>query len=157
MVVGPLAGSFLLAAGLAYRLLFVAGGATCGLFLLLVLFRLRETRPVAAPGSAAGLSAIAGYGVVFSDHHFLAFCAIALLPLYGFGQFFVTLPVLVRNTLGMSVSTWGLLAALYAGCGVLFQYPIVRRTKDWNKMGLMTAASACIGAGMAGAAYARRA
>jgi len=153
MVVGPLAASFFLGAGLAYRPLFVAGGAVCGLFLLLILLRIKESRPAAA-ASAADLSVVAGYRVVLRDRRFLAFCAVALLPLYGFGQFFVTLPVLLRDSVGVSASTWGLLAALYAGCGVLFQYLVVRRTKDWNKMGLLAAASAFIGAGMAGAAYA---
>lgn len=156
MFVGPLAGGALLGAGLSYEALFVAGGAVCSLFLLLVLLRMRETRPAAASEPAAGPSAATGYRAVLRDRRFLAFCAVALFPLYGFGQFFVTLPVVLRSTPGTSVSRWGLLAALYAGTGVVFQYPMVRMTRGWNKVRLMAAVSACIGLGLAGAAYAPR-
>ena len=37
---------------------------------------------------------------------------------------------MLRNSVGVPPSTWGLLAALYAGCGVLLQYPVVRRTRS---------------------------
>jgi MFS family permease len=100
------------------------------------------------------LTTLAGYRVVLRDRRFLAFCGVALLPLYGFGQIYVTLPVLLRNSVGISPADWGLLAALYAGSAVLLQYPVVRRTKRYDKLGLLSIASACIGAGLAGAAFA---
>lgn len=154
MAVGPLAGGLLLGAGLDYRVLFASGGIVCALFLLLVLLRFEESRP-ATPADAGGrLSTLAGYRVVLRDRRFLTFCGIALLPLYGFGQIYVTLPVLLRNSVGVSPADWGLLAALYAGSAVLLQYPVVRRTKRYDKLGLLSIASACIGAGLAGAAFA---
>lgn len=154
MAAGPLAGGLLLGAGLSYRLLFMSGGAVCGLFLLLVTLRVKESRPAVLVGAKGGLSTLAGYRVVLHDRRFLAFCGVALLPLYGFGQFYVTLPVLLRSSVGISAASWGLLAALYAGCGVLLQYPVVRRTEGLNKLGLLSAASVCFGAGLAGAAFA---
>jgi MFS family permease len=154
MTAGPLAGGLLLAAGLDYRLLFASGGIVCGLFLLLILLRFEESRPAAPAGAGGRLSTLAGYRVVLADRRFLAFCAIALLPLYGFGQIYVTLPVLLRNSVGISAANWGLLAALYAGCGVLLQYPVVRRTKAFDKLALLSLASALMGAGLAGAAFA---
>jgi MFS family permease len=154
MAAGPLVGGLLLGAGLDYRVLFASGGAVCGLFLLLVLLRFKESRP-AAPADAKGRSStLAGYRVVLRDRRFLAFCGIALLPLYGFGQIYVTLPVLLHNSVGVAPATWGLLAALYAGCGVLLQYPVVRRTRTHDKLGLLAVGSTCIGAGLAGAAFA---
>lgn len=153
-VAGPLAGGLLLGAGLSYRLLFMSGGAVCGLFLLLVLARIKESRPAAPGGAMGGLSTLAGYRVVLHDRRFLTFCGIALLPLYGLGQFNITLPVLLRSSVGISPASWGLLAALYAGCGVLLQYPVVRRIQGQDKLGLLSVASACIGAGLAGAAFA---
>ena len=151
---GPLAGGLLLGAGFGYRPLFAVGGAVCGLFLLLVLVRFKESRP-AVPAGEVGIGAtLAGYRVVLADRRFLAFCAIALLPLYGYGQILVTLPVMLRNVVGLPASTWGLLAALYAGCGLLLQYPVVRRMRSFNKLGVLAAGSACIGAGLAGAAFA---
>ena len=92
--------------------------------------------------------------MVLADRRFLLFAAIALLPLYGFGQIYVTLPVLLRNSVRVAPSTWGLLAALYAGCGMLVQYPLVRSTRSRDKLDLLSIASACIGAGLAGAAFA---
>ena len=151
---GPLAGGLLLGAGIHYRLLFASGGAVCGLFLLLVLARIKESRPAVAAGGAGIGPTLAGYKVVLADRRFLLFAAIALLPLYGFGQIYVTLPVLLRNSVGVAPSTWGLLAALYAGCGMLVQYPLVRRTRSRDKLDLLSIASACIGAGLAGAAFA---
>ena len=154
MAVGPLVGGLLLGAGLDYRVLFASGGMVCALFLLLVLLRFEESRPAAVAEAGDRLTTLAGYRVVLRDRRFLAFCGIALLPLYGFGQIYVTLPVLLRNSVGISLTDWGLLAALYAGSAVLLQYPVVRRTKRYDKLGLLSIASACIGAGLSGAAFA---
>ena len=119
--------------------------------LLLVLVFLKESRPA---GSNAHRSTLGGYRVVLGDRRFVAFCAVALLPLYGFGQIYITLPVLLRDCVGVSLAQWGLLAALYAGCGVLFQYPVVRHTKHFDKLAVLSAASACLGIGLAGCAFA---
>lgn len=151
MVAGPLIAALLLGAGLGYRDLFASGGLVCALFLVLVLVFLKESRPAAlvAPRSPRG-----GYRIVLEDRRFLALCAIALLPLYGYGQIYITLPVLLRASVGVSAAQWGLLAALYAGAGVFFQYPIVRRTRSLDKLGLLSLASICLGVGLAGAAFA---
>ncbi len=151
MVTGPLIAALLLGAGLGYRTLFASGGLVCALFLVLVLAFLKESRPA---GVVARAPTGGGYRVVLGDRRFLALCAIALLPLYGFGQIYVTLPVLLRESVGVSPAQWGLLAALYAGAGVLFQYPIVRRTRGFDKLALLSLASACLGVGLAGAAFA---
>jgi MFS family permease len=151
---GPLAGGLLLGAGIHYRVLFMSGGAVCGLFLLLVLARIKESRPATSAGSVRIRSTLAGYRVVLADRRFLAFCGITLLPLYGYGQIYITLPVVLRNVVGLAPASWGLLAALYAGCGVVFQYPVVWRMRFHDKLGLLSIASACIGAGLAGAAFA---
>lgn len=152
MAFGPLIGGLLLSLGLSYRQLFVAGGVVCALFLLIVAMWLNETKPAASSDRAAGCSPFAGYRVVLRDRRFLCLCAIALLPLYGFGQIYVTLPVLLRSVVGVSVTTWGLLASLYAFSGVVFQYPVMRKTKGKNKVVLMAMASALIGLGLGSAA-----
>jgi hypothetical protein len=121
MVAGPLIAAGLLGAGLGYRALFASGGLLIGLFLVLVLALLKESRPA---GSTARHSTLGGYRVVLGDRRFVAVCAVTLLPLYGFGQIYITLPVLLRDSVGVSPAQWGLLAAFYAGCGVLFQFPV---------------------------------
>jgi MFS family permease len=154
MIVGPLAGGLLLRADSTYRLPFFVGGGVCAIFLLLVVLRFEETRPEVAEHPGTSLAAAAGYRVVLRDRRFLRFCATALLPLYCYGQFFVTFPVLLKDTLGISPGTWGLLLALFALAAALLQYPVVRRTKSRDEMALMAAASALIGLGLCGAAFA---
>ena len=151
MVTGPLVAALLLGIGLGYRALFASGGLVCALFLVLVLVFLKESRPA---GVVMGRPTGGGYRIVLGDRRFLALCAIALLPLYGFGQIYITLPVLLRESVGVSPAQWGLLAALYAGAGVCFQYPIVRRTRGFDKLAVLSLASACLGIGLAGAAFA---
>ena len=151
MVAGPLIAAVLLGAGLRYRALFACGGLVIALFLVLALVYLRESRPSGGP---APHSTLAGYRVVFADRRFLAVCCAVLLPLYGFGQIYITLPVLLRDSVGVSLAQWGLLAALYAGCGVLLQFPVIRRTKRFDKLAVLAVASACLGFGMAVAAFA---
>jgi MFS family permease len=153
MVVGPLCGSLLLRAGLGFRGLFAIGGAVCLLFLLLTLLWLRETRPASVPGTGASLSTLAGYRAVFADHRFLAFCALTLLPLYGFGQLWVTFPVALQSLLGISAASWGLLVTFYALTAALLQYPLVRRLRGYDKMALMAAASALLALGLGGVAF----
>jgi MFS family permease len=154
MVVGPLSASLLLGAGLAYRPLFALGGAVMLLFLLLVLIWLPETRPAAALDADEPLSTWAGYRAVFADRRFLAFCALTLLPLYGFGQLWVTFPVAVHGLLGVPAASWGLLVTLYALSGALLQYPVVRRLRGAHRRRLMAAASALIALGMGGVVFA---
>lgn len=151
---GPLAAGVLLVVGLSYRSLFVTGGAICCLFLVLVLVAVKESRPAPETGCVQRASTVAGYRIVLGDRSFLALCAIALLPLYGYGQILVTLPVLLHNVVGVAASSWGLLAALYAGCGLLFQYPVVQRLRSHDKLGVLAVGSSLIGLGMAGAAFA---
>lgn len=153
---GPLAAGLLLALAFSYRSLFIAGGTICGLFLVLVLAVIRESRPAVEERHELRPATLAGYRLVLADRTFLALCAIALLPLYGYGQILVTLPVLLHNGVGIAASSWGLLAALYAGCGLVLQYPLVQRLRSHDKLGLLAVGSGLVGVGMAGAAFAPR-
>jgi len=156
MVVGPLAGSLLLGLGGGYRPLFLVGGAICAVFLALVVFWFPETKPSLRRDEDDGPPMAAGYRMVIRDRRFLLFCTVTLLPLWCHGQFLMTFPVLLRNVVGVSSGTWGYLLALYALSSTLLQYPVVRYTHRWDKMLLMTAASALIGVGLGSAAFAPR-
>ena len=143
---GPLAGGLLLGAGLRYRLLFASGGAVCGLFLLLVLARIKESRP-AVPAGAVGIgSTLAGYRVVLADRRFLAFCGIALLPLYGFGQIYVTLPVMLRNVVGLAPPPGACWRHSMPAAASSSSIPSCGALRSYNKLGVLAVASACIGA-----------
>ena len=144
MVVGPLIALAFLGARPDFRLLFAVGGAVCLVFLVVILGALRETRPAAAGRSPAA----AGYAHILRDRRFLAFCAVTVLPFYGFGQVVSTFPVAMQQSHGISAGQWARLVLVYAlGLSVL-QFPVVRLTRAWNPMLLLSGASALIGLGL---------
>jgi len=53
----------------------------------IVLTLFRETRPVAT-GRQPFAATLRGYGQVLRDRRYLVFCAVTLLPLYGFGTLY---------------------------------------------------------------------
>lgn len=144
MVVGPLVALAFLGAHPDFRLLFAGGGGVCLVFLVIVLGALRETKPAAAGHSPAA----AGYAHILRDRRFLTLCAVALLPLYGFGQIVSTFPVAMQQTHGISAGQWARLLLVYALGLSLLQYPVVRLTRGWNPLLLLSGASALIGVGL---------
>lgn len=176
-VIGPLVAAALLVAGFALRDLFLLAGGGCFVYLCFTLLALRETRP-ARPrrqrvGPQAGeateafgslaLAALprrsrarrrgrghgaASYSQVFRDRRFLAFCAISLLPLFCFGQLYMSLPLLVTGILHIAPATWGLLMSMSALVIVVAQYPIVRVVKRFDSMFGVAAASLLFGLGV---------
>jgi MFS family permease len=157
MVVGPLLAAPLITRDPSFRLAFVGGAAFCGVFLLMVAFMFKETRPDDAVRAASGesvVSTLKGYAQVMRDRLFLRFSLIALLPLYGFGQVWVSTPIVLGELHGVSAQSWGRLMALYAAVTAITQYPVVRLARRWDPMLCMAAASALLGIGMGGVAYA---
>lgn len=151
MVVGPLLARVILARDPTYRALFLTGAAICFTLALVVLVFFRETRPAAARGESSMRSTLRGYGAVLRDRRFLAFCAIAALPLYGFGQIWSMLPVMLRNRHGASPGEWATLISFYAVSLAVLQYPVIRLLRGRDHLLLMAAASLLIGVGLSGA------
>jgi len=71
-----------------------------------------------------------GYGVVLRDKYFLAFCAVMILALYGLGQIWVTLPVVLGSTQDLTASDWGVLLTVFAVTAAVLQYPLVRALRS---------------------------
>ena len=176
-VIGPLIAAALLVAGFPLRGLFLLAGGGCFVYLCFTLLALQETRPARARRRAASAAvgeataafgslalaepprrsgarrrgrgrATAGYGQVFRDRRFLAFCAISLLPLFCFGQLYASLPLLVTGVLHIRASTWGLLMSASALIIVVAQYPSVRLFKRFDPMFGVAAASVLFGLGI---------
>ncbi len=154
IVVGPLLGGLLLRHDPSYRWPFIAGGVICALFLVVAFIWLPETRPAAAAARESVRATFAGYRAVLRDRRLLTFAAVTLLPLYCHGQFLMTFPILLKDTVGVSMSTVGLLYSLYALCNVLVQYPLGRRLRHADRMRVLAVASTCTGVGLSGAAFA---
>jgi MFS family permease len=146
MVVGPLAAVPLLDRDPSYRLLFAGGGLICAAVCVFALTVFSETRP--ARRSLAEERAAGGYHTVLADRRFLAFCLVALLPLYAFGQIWVTLPLLLHGELGVSAQTWGVVLAFYGLVTAVLQYPLVRLLRGVAHLRLMALASALLGLGV---------
>lgn len=151
MVVGPLLARVILARDPTYRSLFLSGAAICFVFVLVVLVLFRETRPEAARAETSMRATLRGYGAVLRDRRFLAFCAIAALPLYGFGQIWSMLPVMLRNEHDASPGEWAVLLSFYAVSLAVLQYPVIRLLRGRDHVLLMAAASLLIGLGLSGA------
>jgi len=153
MVAGPLLAGPLIAVDPTYGTMFLTGAVICAAFVPIVLLLFTETRPrqlVEHPESAK--ETVAGYGTVLRDRRLLAFCAVGLLPLYGFGQIWSTFPVALTELHGMSEQTWSYLLAFYAATIAICQYPVVRLLRGRSHLILMAVSSACIGLGLAGGA-----
>lgn len=151
MIVGPLLAAVILSRDPTYRSLFLTGAAICVVFVLIVAFVFRETRPPEARAEASVGATVRGYGQVLHDRRFLAFCAIALLPLFGFGQIWTILPVMLRNAQGMPAQTWGFVIAFYAVTVAILQYPVIRWVRRKDHVLLMAVASLLVGVGLGGA------
>jgi MFS family permease len=151
MIIGPLLAAVVLVRDPTYRSLFLTGAAICIVYVLIVVFVFRETRPQEARAESSVGETVRGYGHVLGDRRFLAFCAIAFLPLFAFGQIWTILPVMLRNAQGMPAETWGLVVAFYAVSVTIFQYPVIRRLRKADHIVLMGAASLLIGVGLGGA------
>jgi MFS family permease len=144
MIVGPLIALAFLGAPPEYRLLFAMGGAVCLVFLLIIVGAPHKKPPPRAGGPPAG----GGYAHILRDRRFLAFCAVTFLPLYGYGQILSTFPVAMQEAHGISAGQWARLVLAYAvGLSVL-QFPVVRLTRAWNPLLLLSGASALIGLGL---------
>lgn len=152
VVVGPAAGGIALGLGASFREIFLSAAAGCGLFLVLILLWIDETRPEAARQS--GVEKRVGYGVVLRDRRFLAFCAVTLLALIPFGQFGAIYSTYITTEMGVSYSTWPLLLALNAGIVAALQFVAISLSRGRSPMRLMAVASLLIGIGVGGVAFA---
>ena len=152
ITLGPLAAAPLIALDPTFRLPFLAAGAVCGLCLLFVLTLLRETRPPETKRLSV-VAAFAGYGLVLRDRRMVAFCLVALLPLFGFGQIWVTMPIMLGDLHGVSAQQWALLMVVYGVAMATLQYPVIRLFSKYDHMWLMSLSALFIGAGMGAAAF----
>ena len=150
MICGPLIALLFLGPRPAFRTLFVAAGAVCGIFLVIVLLWVRETRPLSLSETSLRQT-FSDYGHIMRDRQFLLFCLVALLPLYGFGQIWSTFPVALHDTLGVSARQWAVLLLVWALGASVLQYPVVHLLRRRDPLLLLSASSALLGIGLGAA------
>ena len=145
--IGPFIALSLLAVDPSYRLNFFASGIVCAGFLLIVLTRLRETRP-ATTQTVSVAAAFRGYGAVLRDRQMVTFCFIALLPLYAFGQIWATMPVMLADLHGVTAQRWSVAMVVYGVSMVILQYPVIRVLSGSDHMLLLSLSCVAMGAGV---------
>lgn len=112
-ILAPLVGSFV-AGSVGRRAVFgvVAALGLAGLAMLMAF--LPETRPAAARLSSNFRSAMAGYGVLLRDRHFMALAFMALFTVSAFFVYVANSPFVMSAHYGVSSRQYALLFALNA-------------------------------------------
>ncbi len=149
---GPLLAAPLISLDPSFRTTFVAAGLVCAVVLLMVVALFKETRPAVTqtPSIAA---AFQGYAIVLRDRRMLTFCLVALLPLFAFGQIWVTLPIMLGDLHDVSPQLWSIALVVYGASTAIMQYPVVRVLRGADQLLLMALSSLCVGLGLGVAAF----
>jgi MFS family permease len=156
VVLGPAAAGLALGWGVTFRQLFLAAGVGCAVMVAMMFVWIRESRPASAaePHLHTDAEGRSGYRIVLHDKAFLVFCAVAVLPLFCFGNFGSIYSVYITDYLGIPYGEWGALLALNAAIVAVVQYPLVRATRFRNRMILLAIATALLATGIGGSAFA---
>jgi MFS family permease len=116
---GPLLGGVL--ALYSYAILFGMATVTSGVYLLIVIFLIRDTKP-----KKVSVAKEAGYGAVWHDRTFLLFCGIAVLVTLVYAQIFSTFSTYLGSYGQISAAEVGFLFSINGFMIVAIQYPLAR-------------------------------
>ncbi len=144
-VVGPSLGGLL--ATRSYTALFVITAIAEMSYLVILAIFARETLPRGS-GTIKFLSWTSGYGVVLRDRSFLMLLVASLLTTIAYTQLGTTLPVYMKQYLGIGESSFGLLMALNGGLVVLLQLPTTRLVERRNRAYMLALGSLCYAVGI---------
>jgi MFS family permease len=149
VAIGPAVGGFL--AATSYLLTFSTAAVAASVVLLLTIFLVRETKPelpeteeVHRPGG--------GYGHIFRDFYFLAFCGASTLLWMAYEPFMQILPVYMKEGFGIAESGFGLIMTVNALMVVFFQFTVTRVTEKYRDAYVMAAGAFWTGLGALAAA-----
>jgi MFS family permease len=152
VTIGPAIGGLL--AAQSYLFLFLLDALTSTITALIVVFKLRETKPEMAAGesSESTLQTFRGYGRVLRDGTFIAFFAATAMMVLVYTQMNGTLAVFLRDVHSVPEQGFGAIISLNAGMVVLFQFAITRRIEGLSPFAVLAAGTAlyAIGFGMYG-------
>lgn len=136
--VGPAVGGFV--AGVSYFWAFIIAATATLVYLLLIIFRTTETRPL-VEATSEGDQASLGYGHLLRDGPFLAFCGASILMSLAYAIPWVLLSVHLKTNYRIPENMFGFLVTINALMVVFFQFPIARWLARFPKMPVMVAAA----------------
>ena len=147
VAIGPAIGGFL--AATSYILSFSAAATTATIVLLLTIFLIKETKPELPQMAEAEETppAAGGYGRIFHDFYFLAFCGASILLWMAYAPFMQLLPVYMKESFGILESGFGLIMAVNALMVVFFQFAVTRITEKYPDSYIMAAGAFFTGLG----------
>jgi MFS family permease len=144
-VIGPSLGGFL--AVRSYTALFAATATALMLYMVILLFFARETLP--ASGSRIRFQGWSGgYGRLLTDRPFMMLIVASLLTTVAYAQLSTTLPVYLKQQVGIAESGYGLLMALNGGLVVLLQLPTSRLVQHRDRAFMLSAGALCYAIGI---------
>ncbi len=126
VAVGPAMGGVVIA--ISYSLAFFAAGAASLVYALIVLLLVRETLRSAAPSQAgaAGQRESRGFGPVFRDRRFVAFCLLMILATIPSPILWMLMPAYAKANFGVLEQQAGFIMSTNALMVVLLQVPVTR-------------------------------
>jgi MFS family permease len=153
VAIGPAIGGFL--AATSYLLSFSAAATTATIVLLLTVFLIKETKPEVPqmPEAEEAPRPAGGYGYIFRDFYFLAFCGASILLWMAYEPFMQLLPVYMKEGFGILESGFGLIMAVNALMVVFFQFAVTRITEKYPDTYIMAAGAFFTGLGALAAIF----
>ena len=149
VAIGPAVGGFL--AEQSYFLSFMVAASTATFVLLLTIFLVKETKPE-VPEAPEVERPAGGYGYIFRDFYFLAFCGASILLWMAYEPFMQILPVYMKEGFGILESRFGAIMMVNALMVVFFQFAVTRVTQRYPDTYVMAAGAFWTGLGALGAA-----
>ncbi len=129
VAIGPAVGGFI--ATRSYLYSFIAAATSAALYLAIVIFSIRETKPERAASESAR-EVEGGYGKILRDYPFVAFCGAYSITTMAYAQMMVFLPVYIKEVYAIPESRYGFIMATNAAMVVLFQFAITRVTERYS-------------------------
>jgi len=119
-VIGPVLGGALALVAMSYSSMFYIAALTTFIFLLVVIFKLRDTKPTETCSTVR----LREIGKIAADRPFLLFCLLIMLLLIPYSQMYVLMSVYSSAYLGMNTLEVGGIFAVSGIMVALFQFPI---------------------------------
>jgi len=129
VAIGPAVGGFI--ATRSYFYSFMAAAISAALFLAIVIFSVRETKPERATLAGAG-EVEGGYRRILRDYPFLAFCGAYSITTMAYAQMMTFLAIYIKEIYAIPESRYGFIMATNATMVVLFQFAITRVTERYR-------------------------
>jgi len=149
VAIGPAVGGFV--AATSYLLTFSSAAIAATIALLLVVFLVKETKPD-VPQEERVARRGGGYGHIFRDVGFIAFCLASVLLWMAYEPFMQLLPVYMKEGFGIPESGYGLIMTVNALMVVFFQFGVTRITERYRDAYVMAAGAFWTGLGALAAA-----